>query len=133
MVAYFRLPTVAPGDEFEPSGYARLRTGVLATVSPEVTTRGYSPYYKGRECSSQEEEAMSAPQEPDQSSTPAPDEPRMPDLRLDPEAAANLQALLDQPSHPSAAQDNLARAREALRARRHRRPPSDEPDEALAR
>lgn len=42
-------------------------------------------------------------------------QPRMPDLDLDAEAASNLERLLSRPSHPSAAEDNLARAKQKLR------------------
>ncbi len=43
---------------------------------------------------------------------------RMPNLDLDAEARANLRKVLAKPHHPTAAQDNLARARRALKEAR---------------
>jgi hypothetical protein len=43
---------------------------------------------------------------------------RMPNLDFDAEARAGLRKVLAQPHHPTAAQDNLARARRALKEAR---------------
>ncbi len=43
---------------------------------------------------------------------------RTPNLDFDAEARANLRKVLAQPHHPTAAQDNLARARHALKEAR---------------
>jgi len=43
---------------------------------------------------------------------------RLPNLDLDDEARANLRKVLERPHHPTAAQDNLARARRALKEAR---------------
>ena len=43
---------------------------------------------------------------------------RTPNLDFDAEARANLRKVLSQPHHPTAAQDNLARARHALKEAR---------------
>lgn len=61
------------------------------------------------------------------------EEPRMPDLELDPEASDNLRRLLERPSDPRAAADHLARAMRALRSWRRRRGKERGQDEALAR
>ena len=42
----------------------------------------------------------------------------MPDLDFDAEARAGLRKVLAQPHHPTAAQDNLARAKDSLRQAR---------------
>jgi hypothetical protein len=61
------------------------------------------------------------------------EEPRQPDLELDPEASANLRRLLERPSDPSSAADHLARARRALRSWRQRLWRERGQDEARAR
>lgn len=43
---------------------------------------------------------------------------RMPDLEFDAAARAGLREVLARPHHPTAAQDNLARARRALKEAR---------------
>lgn len=45
-------------------------------------------------------------------------DPRMPDLNFDDETKAEVAAMLAQPHHPSAAQDNVARAKHELQLRR---------------
>ena len=45
---------------------------------------------------------------------------RMPNLEFDAEARANLRKVLAQPHHPTAAENNLARERRALREARAR-------------
>jgi hypothetical protein len=57
----------------------------------------------------------------------------MPDLDLDPEASEKLRTVLGRPSHPSAADDKLARAKRALAKRRQAGDGEDGEDEALAR
>ncbi len=45
---------------------------------------------------------------------------RMPDLDFDTEARANLRQVLARPHHPTAAQNNLAKAKRSLREARSR-------------